>query len=408
MKFAHIADAHLGGWREPRLRDLGIQAFIAAIDACIEKNVDFVLFAGDLFNTSLPPIDVLQVAVAELKRLKDAGIGVYAIPGSHDFSPSGKTMFDVLEEAELLVNVCKGEVMEGRLNLEFTVDNKTGAKITGMIGKKGMLERKYYENLIKSNLEEEEGFKIFMFHTALSELKPAELDKMDAAPLSLLPKGFDYYAGGHVHIVKEADIEAYRNIIYPGPVFPNTFSELEKMRHGGFYTYDDGKIEYNPLMIIPAVPITIDCGHKTPVQATEETAAAIRSADAKGAIVLLRMQGTLESGRTSDIDSATIISAANEKGAYLLLKNTNKLASMEFETAKPSNENAYEAERSAIEENIGRGKSMNLSPESERELVKTLIAALDIEKEEGEKQSDYETRITESAQKAVKSHRGSS
>ena len=42
------------------------------------------------------------------------------------------------------------------------------------------------------NLEEEEGFKIFMFHTALTELKPKNLERMDSAPISLLPKGFDY------------------------------------------------------------------------------------------------------------------------------------------------------------------------------------------------------------------------
>ena len=34
-----------------------------------------------------------------------------------------------------------------------------------------------------------------MFHTALTEFKPEELDSMESQPLSLLPKNFDYYAG---------------------------------------------------------------------------------------------------------------------------------------------------------------------------------------------------------------------
>ena len=76
---------------------------------------------------------------------------------------------------------------------------------------------------IKEALEKEEGFKIFMFHTALTELKPKELDKMDSAPVSFLPRNFDYYAGGHVHIVKEASLDGYKNIVYPGPLFPNNF-----------------------------------------------------------------------------------------------------------------------------------------------------------------------------------------
>jgi len=169
MKFGHIADVHLGSWREPKMRDLGSRAWIAAIRMCLDKKVDFVLISGDLFNTSVPPIESLKLAVMQLKKLKDAGIPVYTIAGSHDFSASGKTMLEVLEEAALVRNVCRGSVEGDKLRLDFTVDPETGAKITGMIGKKGMLEKKYYEDLFRQNLEAENGFKIFMFHTAFQK-----------------------------------------------------------------------------------------------------------------------------------------------------------------------------------------------------------------------------------------------
>ncbi|MBA3064689.1 hypothetical protein FP803_04595, partial [Candidatus Woesearchaeota archaeon] len=91
-----------------------------------EKQVDFVLIAGDLFNTALPGIDALKIVVTKLKELKDNNIPSYVIPGSHDFSPSGKTMIDVLENAGLLVNVMKGKIIDEKLNLEFTIDKKTG------------------------------------------------------------------------------------------------------------------------------------------------------------------------------------------------------------------------------------------------------------------------------------------
>ena len=71
MKFAHIADCHIGAWREPKLRDISTQAFIKAVDLCIEKQMDFILIAGDLFNTSLPAIDKLKTTVTKLKQLKD-------------------------------------------------------------------------------------------------------------------------------------------------------------------------------------------------------------------------------------------------------------------------------------------------------------------------------------------------
>ncbi|MBI2140227.1 metallophosphoesterase, partial [Candidatus Woesearchaeota archaeon] len=57
MKFAHMADCHIGGWRDPKLRLVNAEAFQKAAAVCIEKNVDFILIAGDLFNTSLPPMD---------------------------------------------------------------------------------------------------------------------------------------------------------------------------------------------------------------------------------------------------------------------------------------------------------------------------------------------------------------
>ena len=61
MKYAHLADLHLGSWRDQKMRDLSVNAFLSAIDQCIEKKVDFILFAGDLFNTSLPSLDTLKI-----------------------------------------------------------------------------------------------------------------------------------------------------------------------------------------------------------------------------------------------------------------------------------------------------------------------------------------------------------
>ena len=60
MRFAHIADCHIGAWREPLLRNANLQAFSRAVEICIEKKVDFVLISGDLFNTSFPSIDALR------------------------------------------------------------------------------------------------------------------------------------------------------------------------------------------------------------------------------------------------------------------------------------------------------------------------------------------------------------
>ena len=46
-----------------------------------------------------------------------------------------------------------------------------------------------------------------MFHSGIDELKPEDMGNIIMQPLSLLPKNFNYYAGGHVHIVKDTKIE---------------------------------------------------------------------------------------------------------------------------------------------------------------------------------------------------------
>ena len=124
MKFAHLADCHIGSWSDLKLKKLNMKVFSKSIRECIMRDVDFVLIAGDLFNTAIPSIELVKETVFDLKKLKDANISCYIIPGSHDYSPSGKTMIDVLENAGLVINVVKFNDNK----LEFIEDKKTGSK----------------------------------------------------------------------------------------------------------------------------------------------------------------------------------------------------------------------------------------------------------------------------------------
>src|SRR3989441_8068341 len=86
--FIHIADTHLGyeqyGVRE-RFNDFS-RAFWDIIDDAIQRNVDFVVIAGDLFNKRAIDAQTLIHAIEGLKKLKDKGIPVIAIEGNHDRS----------------------------------------------------------------------------------------------------------------------------------------------------------------------------------------------------------------------------------------------------------------------------------------------------------------------------------
>ena len=398
MKFAHLADCHVGGWREPRLRDLNTLSFIRAIDICIKESVDFVLIAGDLFNTSLPAMDCLKIVVKKFKELNDNNISIYLIAGSHDFSPSGKTILDVLESAGLFTNVTKGQVIDGKLRLDFTVDKKTNAKITGMLGKKGGLDKYYYYDLIKENLEKEDGFKIFMFHCAINELKPKDLEDMDSVGISLLPKNFDYYAGGHVHITENISIENYKNVIYPGPVFPNNFSELEKLKQGSFCIFDNGDVKRINLEVKQVKNIILNCDNKTSKQ-VQELLLKESENDFNDNIVLIKLFGCLLQGKPSDIDFSQIFSKFYQKNSYFVMKNTNQLISKEFEEIKISKNTVEEIEDSLIKEHAGQSKIFD--QKKEQELIKQLINGLSIEKDEGERAADFEQRVKQEVDKMI-------
>ncbi|MEM4756340.1 MAG: exonuclease SbcCD subunit D, partial [Candidatus Woesearchaeota archaeon] len=331
VHFLHLADCHLGGWREEKMRNLPTKAFSYVVDYALQVKPDFLVLAGDLFNTSLPPLDILKDATVLLKKLKDHGIPVYCIAGSHDYSPTGKTMLDVLEEAGLCINVMKGKVVGQTLSLSWTKDPKTGVLLTGILGKRGMLDKRYYEVLDRETLERQEGFKIFLFHTSLSELKPKELSEMDAMPITLFPKHCSYYAGGHVHILGSWQHPDYPFVFYPGPTFPNSFSELEKLGGGGFLEYKDGAVVRHRILLKPVQAFVLDCTHKTPLAINAQLAQIAASAQVADAIVLLRLTGTLTEGSLQDLALEKFSSTLLQNGAYVLLRNTAGLLTKPME-----------------------------------------------------------------------------
>lgn len=90
VRLLHLADVHLGaplgnfgGFAARRREDLEA-AFRRAIDAALDEQVHAVLLAGDLFDTHRPEPRVVDLARRELARLREAGIAVLAVPGTHD------------------------------------------------------------------------------------------------------------------------------------------------------------------------------------------------------------------------------------------------------------------------------------------------------------------------------------
>lgn len=393
MKFAHMADLHLGGWRDPELEQLNLSAFEKALDISLKEKVDFILISGDFFDTSMPPFDILDFVSKKLADVKKAGVPVYSVSGSHDFSPSGKTILKVLENAELITNVSKGEDKDGKLLLKLTKD-KSGAKLTGVYGRKGSLEEEYFRNLDRS-IEDEKGYKIFLFHSGIKDYLPDYLKDAPAMPLSLLPKGFDYYAAGHIHHRSEHDFEGGK-LIFPGPLFPCNFPELERFGSGGFYIVEEGKPRFVELKEIDVETIKVDAEGRSAKDVELELEQKISELSDDEFILLIRIKGTLDEGKPTDINFRKLSEEAYEKGAKVVKRNTNALSSKEYEEVKVSTDTIENLEERIIKEHLGQSGLKN-----EAELVDRLIKVLDTEKLEGETNPTFEARVVEESDKTL-------
>jgi exonuclease SbcD len=384
VRFAHISDVHLGGWKQQLLQDLNFKSFEKTIDICIEKKLDFVLIAGDLFDSAYPPIEILKETFGQFKRLKEAKLPCFIIAGSHDYSISGKTFLDVLEKAGFCKNVMNIEETEDKIILNPTLYQ--GVAIYGYPGKKSGLE---IQDLRKIKLNDAPGmFKILMLHTTIDKAKGSL--PIDAIECDFLPQA-DYYALGHLHI----DFQ-YQNFVYPGPIFPNNFQELEDLQNGSFYIVDTDKensLEKIELKIRGTVLVDVEL--KTALNATEHIISEIEKKDVEDKIILLRLRGELDSGSNSDIKFPQIEEAAKRKKAYFLLKNTHELKTkeveMEFEVKNIDN---------IEEETIMLYSEQN--PVDFNKFIPQLMNSLSIDKQEGEKLESFTNRLMEESRKILK------
>ena len=137
-------------------------------------------------------------------------IPVYVVYGSHDYNPGQDSIIDLLEAAKLIIKIYNPKTVDGKIRLEMHQDKETGVKLAGISGKRGGNEIVYFERLDREYLENQDGLKIFVFHSGIEEFKPDFLKNamdMECIPINLFPKGFDYYAGVQIHKRDEFNIQ---------------------------------------------------------------------------------------------------------------------------------------------------------------------------------------------------------
>ena len=245
-----------------------------------------------------------------------------------------------------------------------------------------------------------------MFHTSITELKPGSKSAMDSTDVSYMPKGFEYYAGGHVHIIHQFSFKDHKNVVYPGPLFPANFEELEDLGVGGFYICEEDKhdvikLEREDIPIKNVFKISVNSEHKAPETVTEDIYEKIKGKELLNNIVLIRVAGKLKTGKVSDINFKEIFNKCYAQGAFFVMRNTVKVVGSEYEEIKIDQKNPEDVEEAIIKEHLGQIKVSGFDSETELRLTRDLMNILSLEKHEGEKVYEYEERVQKEVDKLL-------
>ncbi|MBP0481208.1 metallophosphoesterase family protein [Sagittula salina] len=192
-KLIHTADVHLDSplkslaLKDPDLRERVIAATRTAltriVDAALSEAVDAVLIAGDLFDGQERSARTAAFLLAQLDRLRVAGIRVFLIKGNHDAENPITGDLDLPEN----VHVFTGH--GGRVALNEAVQVH-GVSFSG---------RQAPDSLLPKFAAPVEGaVNVAMLHTSLAGSQGHDVyAPCTVAELAAL--GFDYWALGHIH-----------------------------------------------------------------------------------------------------------------------------------------------------------------------------------------------------------------
>jgi len=211
VRFVHAADLHLGApFKGVAADDMHVRrALVEApyraleriVELCIRERVDFLVLAGDVYNSADRPVRP-QFALADAARiLEEHGIQVFVVHGNHD--PAS--------DASALVGLPKNVHVFGPSRVERVVVEREGEPVCAVYGR-SFGKRDVKENLARGFVRDaSDRTAIGVLHANVGARSGYE----DYAPCSvsdLAAAGMDYWALGHIHepgVVVEAPLAVY-------------------------------------------------------------------------------------------------------------------------------------------------------------------------------------------------------
>ena len=210
MRFLHASDLHIDsplrgldrydGAPVQRLRTATRSALERLVDKAVSERVDFVLFAGDIYDCDWQDFHTGLFFREQMVRLGRADIRVFIVQGNHDAQGV------ITKQLTLPTHVT---VFSSRSAQTVKIDELSVA-----IHGRSFPERAVDEDLVPSYPAPVPGFfNIGMLHTSLTGRVGHDTYAPTDLP-TLIAKGYDYWALGHVH-AREVLCEQPR-IVFPG------------------------------------------------------------------------------------------------------------------------------------------------------------------------------------------------
>ncbi|MGV1835578.1 metallophosphoesterase family protein [Rhizobium rhizogenes] len=242
FSFIHAADLHLGSpFQGLALKDAAVasifveasrKAFSTLVGLAIEKQVDFFLIAGDVYDGDWKDNKIGLFFNREMARLERAGIPVYLLRGNHDAASV------ITKTITLPANVH-----------EFPTSKPGSVKLEALrvaLHGQGFAERSANDNLAINYPAPASGwFNIGVLHTSLTGREP----HAPYAPCSvddLRSRGYDYWALGHVHDYEVVATDPL--VIFPGNLQGRSIRE-RGAKGAVLVTVEDGRISHERLIV---------------------------------------------------------------------------------------------------------------------------------------------------------------
>lgn len=262
MKFAHIADLHIG----KRVHDFSMledQRYI--LDQMLgifeEQRVDGILIAGDVYDKVVPSAEAVQLFDEFITRLAKLKMPVYMISGNHDSAERLSFGAKLFESSDIYISqVYDGNVKKIGLEDEYGLVNIYLLPFLKPATVRHVLQRddiESYEDGVMAALQECEvdasQRNILVAHQFVTgadrcDSEETSVGGLDNVSAEVFDK-FDYVALGHIHRPQKMGRETLR---YSGTPLKYSFSEVDHKKSVTIVELlEKGNVQINTVPLVP-------------------------------------------------------------------------------------------------------------------------------------------------------------